>query len=120
MNMERSMRRSIESLSVLAVAASLLSGCTFAYKSSYRETNHSLQPKPVAAASVKVVKTREDLARKWTELGTYNGNAPSVREAMDAAKQVCGNEGADLFILNTPPFQSDGVYKVDGICAAST
>lgn len=114
------MRRTIPVLSALVFLASVTSGCAMAYKSSYRETNGGLNSKPVAAAKVKVVKSRDELVREWVELGTYKGNAPTVREAMDAAKQVCGEQGADLFILNVPPFQSESVYKIDGICAASS
>jgi hypothetical protein len=113
------MRRPILALTAVAFLASLVSGCAMAYRSSYRETNHDLHPKPVAAAKVKVVKSRDDLVRQWTELGSYKGHAPTVREAMDAAKQMCGQYGADLFILNAEPFASEGVYKVDGICAAT-
>jgi len=120
MTLERTMCRPIHVLTAFAFLASLSSGCAMAYKSSYRETNSSLDPKPVPAAKVKVVKSRDELVREWTELGTYKGNAPTVREAMDAAKQMCGQYGADLFILNVPPFASEGVYKIDGICAAST
>lgn len=114
------MRRIIPALPALVLLASVTSGCAMAYRSSYRETNSSVNPQPVPAATVKVVKSRDELVREWVELGTYKGNAPTVREAMDAAKQMCGEQGADLFILNVPPFQSEGVYKIDGICAASS
>jgi hypothetical protein len=114
------MRRPIHLCTAFAFLATLSTGCAMAYKSSYRETNHDLHPQPVAAAKVKVVKSRDELTRTWTELGSYKGNAPTVREAMDAAKQMCGQYGADLFILNVPPFASEGVFKIDGICAAST
>ena len=74
----------------------------------------------LATPGDRTVQARDDLTRTWTELGSYKGNAPTVREAMDAAKQMCGSYGADLFILNAPPFASEGVFKVDGICAATT
>lgn len=111
------MRHRLALVSVLS-AATLLTGCATAYKSFYRETDHKLQPKPVAAAKVKVVKEAGDLSTPWAELGNYEGHAPTVKEAMDAAKRTCGKEGADYFILNVAPFESRGVWKVDGICAA--
>jgi len=37
---------------------------------------------------------------------------------MDTAKQRCAEKGADYYILNAAPFQSDGAWKVDGVCAA--
>ena len=113
------MRRPIFLLSAFALVATLASGCAFAYASNYHESNHDLHPKPVTAAKVKVVKSRDDLTRQWTELGAYKGHAPTVKEAMEAAKQTCGSYGADFFILNTAPFLSENVYKVDGICAVT-
>lgn len=107
-------------LATLLSASTLLAGCAVNYKSFYRETNRDLHPKPVAAAKVKVVKSRDDLRAGWTELGNYEGHAPTVKEAMDAAKSSCGRAGADYFILNVEPFESRGVWKVDGICAAKT
>jgi hypothetical protein len=111
------MRHSLALVSVLS-AATLLTGCATAYKSFYRETDHDLRPKPVAADKVKVVKDRSHLDTAWSELGSYEGHAPTVKEAMDAAKRTCGRYGADFFILNVEPFESRGVWKVDGICAA--
>lgn len=102
--------------SCLALVMLAVSGCATAYSSLYKETNHQLHPKPVAAKNVKVVKSRDDLTRSFTELGVYRGHAPTVKEAMETAKQQCGNAGADAYILNTPPFQSENTWKVDGIC----
>ncbi len=111
------MRRPALLTSCLALVMLVASGCASAYSSLYKETNHQLHPAPVAAKDVKVVKAREDLSRSFTELGVYRGHAPTVKEAMDAAKQQCGNAGADVYILNTAPFQSENSWKVDGICA---
>lgn len=111
------MRRSFAILTVL-LAAALPLGCATAYKSFYRETDHDLKPAPVAAEDVKVVRSADDLRTAWSELGNYEGHAPTVREAMDAAKNACGKAGADYFILNVEPYESRGVWKVDGICAA--
>jgi two-component system, NtrC family, sensor kinase len=111
------MRHRLALVSVLS-AATLLASCAPAYKSFYRETDRSLHPKPVAADKVMVVKDAGDLRTSWSELGSYEGHAPTVKEAMDAAKRTCGRYGADYFILNVQPFESRGVWKVDGICAA--
>jgi hypothetical protein len=107
-------------LATSSLALAFVVGCSFAYKSMYKETNHSLHPKPVAAADVKVVKSKDDLTSSFTELGSYKGHAPTVKEAMDAAKQECGAHGADLYILATEPFQSENVWKVEGVCAVKS
>ncbi|MCX4244841.1 hypothetical protein [Paraliomyxa miuraensis] len=109
------MRPSLALVTVLSV--SLLSGCASAYKSFYRETDHQTKPKPVAAEQVKVVKSADDLKTEWSELGTYRGHAPTVKEAMNAAQVACGKAGADFFILYTEPYEAHGVWKVDGRCA---
>ena len=111
------MRRPALVTSFLALAMLVVSGCATAYSSLYKETNHQLHPTPVPAKNVKVVKSRDDLSSAFTELGVYRGHAPTVKEAMDEAKLQCGNAGANLYILNTPPFQSESSWKVDGICA---
>ncbi|MBK6919093.1 MAG: hypothetical protein IPH07_16985 [Deltaproteobacteria bacterium] len=109
----RPLSRFFSGLTVLALS---LTGCATAYSSFYKETNHKLHPAPIAAKDVRVVKSRDDLKSAWTELGVYRGHAPTVAEAMDAAKQQCGSHGADLYILNTAPFQSEASWKVDGVC----
>ncbi|MCA9706608.1 MAG: hypothetical protein KDK70_12215 [Myxococcales bacterium] len=111
------MTRSLALCSCLTAAA-LLTGCATAYKSFYRETDHKTKPAPVPAAQVKVVKSKEDLEQAWTEIGTYKGHAPTVKEAMEAAQSACGSAGADFFILYTEPYEAHGVWKVDGFCAA--
>jgi hypothetical protein len=111
------MRRTIALFSLsLSLAVGALTGCSPAYSSFYKETNHKLHPAPVAAKDVKVVKSREDLKSAWTEIGVYRGHAPTVKEAMATAKQQCGSNGANLYILNTEPFQSEASWKVDGVC----
>ena len=111
------MRRSPALLTSLC-AALLLSACAGPYRSFYRETNHKLKPAPIAAEKVKVVKSEDDLTSEWTEVGIYRGHAPTVKEAMEAAQGACGKAGAELFILNTEPFEAGGLWKVDGFCAA--
>ena len=91
--------------------------CTATYKSFFKKTNSELQPKPLRPDQVRVVASRDELSSEWTELGVYRGQAPTVDEATQKARQGCGENGASLFIHNTEPFESEGVYKVDGICA---
>ena len=106
----------IRSALTLALIASMgLAGC--AYKSSYRQTNFDTQTKPVPPKKVKVVKGKDNLVSGFTELGIYRGRAPTVQEAMDTAKNQCGNEGGELYILNVEPYESGGSWNVDGVCA---
>jgi hypothetical protein len=114
--MERTMRRPIALLSsCLSLALLAVTGCSPAYSSLYKQTNNKTAA-PVAAKDVKVVKSREDLKRAWTEVGVYRGHAPTVKEAMAAAQQQCGAHGANVYVLNTEPFQSEASWKVDGVC----
>lgn len=99
----------------LALVAAVASGC--AYKSSYRQTNFDVEPAPVETKDVKVVKSKDDLVRGFTELGNYRGRAPTVKEAMDVAKNQCGREGAELYVLHVEPYESSGAWNVDGVCA---
>jgi hypothetical protein len=110
------MRATITLLTTLT-AAFALGGCFGGYSSFYKQTNHQLDVAPTGPEQVKVVRSRADLTRTWTELGEYRGKAPTVQEAMDSAKLECGRNGADFYILNTDPFQSGGGWKVDGVCA---
>ena len=106
---------------ILALSASTLAlGCATRYQSFYRETETDLRPKPVPPEEVAVVRSRDDLRTAWTKLGDYEVHAPTVKEAMDAAKRTCGRAGANYFILDVPPFAVRGVWKVEGICAAET
>ena len=117
--MFKSRSRSLASVLTLAlVASSSLAGC--AYKSNYRQTNFDVQTQPVPQAKVKVVKSKDDLVTPYTEIGLYRGRAPTVKEAMDVAKNQCGREGAELYVLNVEPYESGGVWNVDGVCAVFT
>lgn len=113
------MRRSLV-LVTAAATATLLPGCASDYASFYRETDHERQPRPVPTEQVRVVARPSDLSASWAKLGDYEGCAPTVKEAMDAAKSVCGRAGADYFILGAPPYESRGVWTVDGLCAVKT
>jgi len=92
-------------------------GCT--YTSFYSQSVATSAP-PVPAAAVKVVRSQADLASPWTQVGSYRGSAPSVQEAMDAAKQRCGQAGAEFFILSQDPYAKGRTFRVQGICAAPT
>ena len=111
------MRHSLAFITILS-AATLLGGCASDHRSFYRETNRMLQPRPVPPNEVEAVAYAGDLATPWTELGRYEGHAPTVKEAIDAAKRECGRAGADYLILDIEPFESRGVWNVIGRCAA--
>ncbi len=113
--MTLSRQRLLPVLTLALVASSTLVGC--AYKSSYRQTNFDLQPQAVPTAKVKVVKSKDNLTNAYTELGIYRGRAPTVKEAMDVAKNQCGREGGELYILNVEPYESGGTWNIDGVCA---
>jgi hypothetical protein len=110
------MRRSLVLASMLS--GPLLGGCARAYDSFYRETVRDPMPEPVPPEEVLVVGSPAHLRTPWTELGRYQGHAPTVREAMDAARHTCGRAGADYFVLDVEPFEGRGVWRVVGICAA--
>ena len=75
---------------------------------------------PVAASQVQVVHSKDDLSEPYKELGVARAKAPSAEEAVDLAKQHCGSSGGgDLLIMNTEPFQSGSVWRVDATCAKS-
>lgn len=101
---------------VLALSAVTMSGC--AYKSFYRVTNNDLTLPASKADEVKVYKQKEDITSEHVELGLYRGHAPTTDEAMDTAKAKCAEKGGDFLILNTPPFKSGNVIKIDAVCAA--
>jgi hypothetical protein len=100
----------------LLVASFAVSACSPAYVTRYNGTNHRLDAPPVAPTEVKVAKSRDEITSSWTELGAYRGKAPTVAEAMDIAKEQCGANGANLYILNVEPYASRGGFFVDGIC----
>lgn len=104
---------------LLALSSLMLGGC--AYKSFYKATNNKVTPAPVAAKNVKVYKQRDDVADadEVIELGLFRASAPTVDEAMDTAKRICGEKGATMYILNTAPFRSNNSYRVDGMCATT-
>ncbi|MCA9716323.1 MAG: hypothetical protein KC468_16705 [Myxococcales bacterium] len=72
---------------------------------------------PVPANQVRVAQSRDAVSEEFTELGVTRAKAPSAQEAVDLAKQKCGQAGGgNLLILNTPPFESNGSWRVDASC----
>jgi len=113
------MRPSLALVTILSAAA-LLGGCASDYGCFYRELDHELQPRPVRPDEVAVMRSAGDLVTPWTALGSYEGHAPTVKEAMDAARRECGRAGADYFILDVEPFESRRSWYVHGVCAAKS
>lgn len=111
--------RHVATLFILGAVSMSLSMAGCAHRSFYKETNRDVHPSAVASKDVKVFKQKEDITAEYVELGIYRGHAPTVDEAMEAATQMCGDKGGNYYILNTAPFKSGNVYKVDGVCAAS-
>ena len=105
--------------SAMIALAFSVSGCVMPYKSVYKQTQNA-DAAPVGPDRVHVARNRQAVDRQFVELGAYQGHAPTTREAMDAAKRECGRHGANFFILNTEPFQAEGVWKVDGVCARAS
>jgi len=100
--------------------ASLLLALTLpacAHKSYYKETN-KLQPAAVAADKVTVFSGASEVRRNYVELGRYRGKAPSVKEAVDAAKAACGKAGGTMLIHSKLPYKAgERGYKVEAVCA---
>jgi len=104
--------------SVIPFALAVLfatTGC--AYSSFYKQTEYDVQPKPVSAKNVKIVRRAEDLSTEWTKLGEYSGKAPTIAEAMQAAQSRCGQAGSHFYILSNDPEPTGGGVRVSGACA---
>ena len=110
--------RPLRSALTAAVLVSLAVGagaCAPAnYKSLYKGTGPD-QP-PINPNEARVVGSRAELTGGWVQLGNYSGHAPTAEEAQRLAASECAKHGADVFALNTPPYESEGRFKVDGIC----
>ncbi|MEZ4385506.1 MAG: hypothetical protein R3A79_29540 [Nannocystaceae bacterium] len=75
---------------------------------------------PVDPGQVRVINSKDDLSEPYKELGTARAKGPTAADAVDIAKQHCGSSGGgDLLIMNTEPFQSGSVWRVDATCAKS-
>jgi hypothetical protein len=75
---------------------------------------------PVDPGQVRVINSKDDLNEPYKELGIAKAKGPSAADAVDLAKQHCGSGGGgDLLIMNTEPFQSGSVWRVDATCAKS-
>ena len=71
---------------------------------------------PVAPANIKVVASKADLTGNYTELGIAKGSAPTAQQAVDQAKNHCGQHGGNLLVMNIQPFQSGSSWSVDASC----
>lgn len=75
---------------------------------------------PRDPSQVRVVRSKDDLKETYKELGVARSKAASAQEAVDLAKQHCARSGGgDLLIMNTEPFQSGEVWRVDATCGLS-
>ncbi|MEZ4452168.1 MAG: hypothetical protein R3B09_22070 [Nannocystaceae bacterium] len=75
---------------------------------------------PRDPANVRVVHSKDDLKESYKELGVARAKAATAQEAVDLAKQQCARGGGgDLLIMNTEPFQSGDVWRVDATCGLS-
>lgn len=107
--------RTIKHLSLLAVASlalSSLAGCT--YSTSFKGNGKTMSPVP--ANQVTVAQSKDVVTDPFTQLGVVRTKAPTAQEAVDNAKRPCGQAGGDLLIMNTPPFESNGSWRVDATC----
>jgi hypothetical protein len=105
------------SLSPLLFAL-VLAGCAGGYSGSFKSNNNSSAAGRVPASQVQTVASKEALGdRAYTELGIAKGKAPTAQEAVDLAKQHCGQHGGNLLIMNTEPYLSGKRYIADATCA---
>ncbi|HFE45253.1 MAG TPA: hypothetical protein ENJ18_07125 [Nannocystis exedens] len=110
------MRRLLFSSSLLSALALALPACG-GNSGSFNGNGTGV---PVDPGQVQVVRSKDDLTEPYKELGTAKAKAATADDALDLAKQHCGRTGGgDLLILNTEPFQSGSVWRVDAICAKS-
>jgi len=110
------MRRSLLSLSILSALSFVVPACG-GTSGGFRGNGTGI---PVDSAQVQVVNSKDELSDPYKELGTVRAKAPSAEEAIAHAKEHCGRGGGgDLLIMNTEPFQSGSVWRVDASCAKS-
>lgn len=96
-------------------SALALSACAGGVSGSFRG-NGTQGLAPVAPANIKVVASKADLTGNYTELGIAKGSAPTAQQAVDQAKNHCGQHGGNLLVMNTQPFQSGSSWSVDASC----
>ena len=104
------------SLSPLLFSLALaLGGCAGGYSGQFKGNGTGVR---VPASQVKTVASKEALGDAgYKELGTAKGQAPTAQEAVDLAAQHCGQNGGNLLILNTAPYQSGKRFVADATCA---
>lgn len=105
------------SLSPLLFSLALaLGGCAGGYSGQFKGKGTGAR---VPASQVKTVASKDALGETaYTELGTAIGKAPTAQEAVDMAKQHCGQNGGNLLILNTEPYQSGKRWVADAACGS--
>jgi len=107
--------RSAAKSSLLFSLALALGACAGGYSGQFKGKGTGAR---VPAAQVKTVASKDAASGiTYTELGTAKGQAPSAQEAVDMAKQHCGQNGGNLLILNTPPYESGKRWVADATCA---
>lgn len=108
--------------SLLVSSVLALGACAGGYSGSFRSfKGQAGARRPVPAAQVKTVADKGALtAGTYTELGLAKGKAPTAQEAVDQAKFHCGQNGGNLLIMNTQPFQSGASWLADATCATDS
>lgn len=105
--------------SILFSSALALSACAGGYSGSFRSFRGQGQGRPVPAAQVKTFADKASVGGEYTELGIAKGKAPSAQEAIEQAKFHCGQNGGNMLIMNTQPFQSGASWLADATCATN-
>ncbi len=103
--------------SILLSSALALSACAGGYSGSFRSFRGKSQGRPVAASQVKTFADKASVGGEYTELGIAKGKAPTAQEAIEQAKFHCGQNGGNMLIMNTQPFQSGASFLADATCA---
>jgi hypothetical protein len=110
------MRTSIVTLS-LSFALTLTSACAGGVSGGFKGNGASARPVP--ASDVKVIANKGAMTGTYNEIGIARGSAPTAQQAADQARIHCGQHGGTHLIMNTEPFLSGSVYKVDATCATT-
>lgn len=103
--------------SLLLSSALTLGACAGGYSGSFRSFKGHGAGRPVAASQVKTFADKASVGGTYTELGIAKGKAPSAQEAVEQAKFHCGQNGGNMLIMNTQPFQSGASWLADATCA---
>ncbi len=106
--------------SLLLSSALGLGACAGGYSGSFRSFKGHGAGRPVAASQVKTFADKASVGVAYTELGIAKGKAPTAQEAVEQAKFHCGQNGGNMLIMNTQPFQSGASWQADATCATDT